>query len=116
MTLSIQDIALELVFNKGMSDKEAIAELEKTYKLSPLIVASIRDTLDRWRQFHPVKTRDGTERCYFCGKKVGEEYFCYGCGWFVCSECDGERPLGKHKVGDHITIPTRVSKIFKEVK
>ena len=83
--LSIQDIALELVFHKGMSETDAIAELEKTHQLSPLTIVSIRDTLDMWRHFHPVKTRDVTELCHFCGKKVGKESYCYGCETWICS-------------------------------
>ncbi len=114
--LSVQDLAIQMVFNKGMTEKDAIAELEKTRQLSPLTIASIRDKLDMWRHFHPIKTRDVSERCYFCEKKVGGAQFCYGCGFWVCDECDGEHPVGNHKPGDHITIPTRVSKIFKEVK
>lgn len=39
--------------------------------------------------------------CYFCGKKVDDGSFCYGCGHFVCIECDETGPLGAHKVEDH---------------
>ena len=115
-TYSVQDQALQLVFSKGMSEAEAIAEIEQTHQLSPLTIASIRDTIDIWRYHHLVKPRDVTELCYFCGKKVGEAQFCYGCQNWICNGCDGEQPTGKHQVGDHITIPTRVSQIFKEVK
>ena len=103
--LSVQDIALELVFNKGMPENAAIAEIEKTTPLSPLTIASVRDTLDRWRRFHPVKMRDVSELCYFCEKKVGEAQFCYGCQEWVCSEHDTEQPVGKHNVKDHYRLP-----------
>ena len=107
MTHSIQDIALELVFNKGMLENEAIAEIEKTHQLSPLTIASIRDTLDMWRYFHPPylmrgKTRDVTELCYFCERKVGEAQYCYGCGFWVCNSCDFGQPSGKHKPNAHL--------------
>ena len=104
--LSIQDMALQLVYSKGMTEVEAIAEIENTHQLSPLTRASIRDTLDMWRRFHPVKIRDGTERCYFCGVKVGEKQYCYGCNWWICSSCDTEQPIGKHDVKDHYRLPT----------
>ena len=110
MTHSIQDIALELVFSKGMTETDAIAEIEQTHQLSPLTISSIRDTLDMWQHFHPPylmrgKTRDVTELCYFCEKKVSEAQYCYGCQNWICSSCDTEQPIGKHNVKDHYRAP-----------
>lgn len=39
--------------------------------------------------------------CYFCGKEVTEDDFCYGCRHYVCQECDEETPFGNHCVEDH---------------
>ena len=42
--------------------------------------------------------------CWFCGKEVGGEFFCYGCDEFVCEECDTDPfslPFGGHIVENH---------------
>lgn len=41
--------------------------------------------------------------CYFCGKTVGDEYYCYGCGEYVCGDCGHRNPgaVGPHPVEDH---------------
>ena len=39
--------------------------------------------------------------CYFCGKQVTEDDYCYGCKHFVCDDCNVEPVLGKHDVDEH---------------
>lgn len=39
--------------------------------------------------------------CYFCKKKIGAEFYCFGCQCFICSECDKTRIMGKHKINEH---------------
>lgn len=50
-------------------------------------------------------------RCYFCKAEVTECDFCYGCGQYVCEECEEypveDRPCGKHKVEDHRKVDER---------
>jgi len=41
-------------------------------------------------------------KCYFCGKEVDNEFYCYGCEHYICEEhlgCDA--PMGKHDVEEH---------------
>jgi len=40
-------------------------------------------------------------QCYFCGKLVGDEQFCYGCCEFVCETCNEVECVGTHEVEDH---------------
>ena len=43
-------------------------------------------------------------KCYFCGKEVSDEFYCYGCEHYVCSVCDEvgvDIPWGGHDVNDH---------------
>jgi len=42
-----------------------------------------------------------TKVCHFCGKKVTEDEYCFGCGNYVCSCCDKNEPFGDHKVEEH---------------
>lgn len=37
--------------------------------------------------------------CYFCGVEVDE--MCFGCGEYVCDECDLRGPFGNHSVEAH---------------
>ena len=39
--------------------------------------------------------------CHFCGKRVGEEGYCFGCGAWICDECNIGHPVGDHTVEDH---------------
>ncbi len=42
-------------------------------------------------------------QCYFCGKEVDGMFWCFGCHYFVCEECDtnaGEA-MGRHRVQAH---------------
>ena len=55
-----------------------------------------------------VETKDKTDltpKCYFCKQVVTEEDYCYGCEQYVCEKCfdeDGDFPVGKHQVEDHM--------------
>jgi len=40
-------------------------------------------------------------QCYFCGRFVGDEAYCYGCLEYVCSDCDWTSPSGEHNVEKH---------------
>ena len=40
-------------------------------------------------------------RCFFCGGIVGVEDYCYGCGEYICENCYGYPPSGRHKVEAH---------------
>jgi hypothetical protein len=40
-------------------------------------------------------------KCYFCGKDCSDDYLCYGCGHYVCQECDQTQPFGSHTVDEH---------------
>lgn len=41
-----------------------------------------------------------------CRASCGEKDFCYGCGFFVCSDCDaGTLPMGEHDVTEHWEEP-----------
>ena len=47
-----------------------------------------------------IKRENG--RCHFCGKKVSAAYYCYGCDYYICSECEvDDPPMGKHDITDH---------------
>jgi hypothetical protein len=47
--------------------------------------------------------------CHFCGRNFTAEgldpddHYCYGCGEYVCEECDHRDPgsMGSHDVSDH---------------
>lgn len=39
--------------------------------------------------------------CYFCGKRVTEQDWCFGCEHYVCLPCYGDPPLFGHKLEDH---------------
>lgn len=46
----------------------------------------------------------GNGKCYFCGKDVTPEDFCYGCHVFVCDDCDiasSTGYIGKHEPEHH---------------
>lgn len=36
-----------------------------------------------------------------CGKKLDDEYFCFGCHTFWCGQCDTEMPFGPHEPEEH---------------
>ncbi len=109
---SVQDQVADLVLKKGMTETDAVAEIESKLmgKLPQNVRASVHDTLDMHR-YHRARQkgwyRDVTELCYFCEKKVGEAQFCYGCQNWVCSECDNndDIPVGRHDVRDHYRAP-----------
>ena len=41
--------------------------------------------------------------CYFCNQKVGSAFYCFGCGKFICFDCENHvnPPMGKHKINEH---------------
>lgn len=40
--------------------------------------------------------------CWFCGKAVTKDFYCYGCRQYICGECDTGNPdFGKHKPEEH---------------
>lgn len=47
------------------------------------------------------KIREEGYFCYFCGKEVTNEHYCYGCRHYVCEECDETQPVGYHQVKEH---------------
>ena len=48
------------------------------------------------------RVREATEpKCYFCGKPCDKEDYCFGCGEYVCSNCDETSPFGSHDVEEH---------------
>lgn len=73
--------------------REAVEILEKGEKMKkPSIEKKIR--------------MDGSEnvkgKCYFCGKEVNGEFYCFGCGEFICDECEcDDPPFGRHSIEDH---------------
>ena len=107
MVLSVQDQAIQLVIQKGMTIPDAIAEIEAKLngRLPDNIRLSIRNAVDFYEHYHPHLKKgmlDLTEKCYFCGKRLGEEYYCYGCGWWCCNSCDFGHPVGEHNIKDHL--------------
>ena len=51
-------------------------------------------------------TKDGEEadaHCYFCERILDEEHLCYGCGAYICDDCDpGTITLDpQHDIDDH---------------
>lgn len=42
-----------------------------------------------------------TSECALCEEEVNVDFFCYGCGAYICENCRVEHPSGKHKVEDH---------------
>lgn len=47
----------------------------------------------------PIVEESGN--CHFCGKEVDSDFYCYGCGEYVCEECDEKEPWGPHSIEDH---------------
>ena len=47
---------------------------------------------------------DLVPRCYFCKKVAGEDDYCYGCGEYICENCYGYPPSGRHDVAQHQEI------------
>jgi hypothetical protein len=39
--------------------------------------------------------------CYFCDAECDEDDFCYGCGNYICSECDQIEQIRHHLPDDH---------------
>jgi hypothetical protein len=39
--------------------------------------------------------------CYFCGREVTKDDFCWGCHHYICSDCDENELIGNHDVDDH---------------
>ena len=48
-----------------------------------------------------METAIKSPQCYFCGKEVTDDDYCYGCKHYVCDECESEQPSGNHNVEDH---------------
>jgi len=41
-------------------------------------------------------------KCYFCGKEVDDEFYCYGCKEYICEDHLGyDPPMGEHHPEDH---------------
>jgi hypothetical protein len=48
-------------------------------------------------------------RCEMCGGRAEEDDKCYGCGCFICENCDEELGiLGKHRPEDHYLKATKL--------
>lgn len=45
--------------------------------------------------------------CHFCNTELDEDNRCFGCGKFVCDECDVnyDMPFGAHDVEEHAQEP-----------
>lgn len=43
-------------------------------------------------------------KCYFCKQdNVGDQDYCYGCGSYICVDCDDEvQAIGTHTPEEHI--------------
>jgi hypothetical protein len=40
--------------------------------------------------------------CYFCEEVTDEDHYCFGCGHYVCDNCDEDtQNIGDHNVEDH---------------
>jgi len=109
MTLSVQDQVVNLVVNKGMTERDAIEEIESILHttLPANIKASIRDSIHshyyhRARTYGGLEIKDLTNKCYFCETPLSDAYYCYRCGFWLCSEHDTECPVGHHNVRDHL--------------
>ncbi len=57
-----------------------------------IITVIVRTRLQR-------KTQGGP--CFFCARFVDEEYWCFGCEQYVCTECDVDQPWDEHDIDDH---------------
>ena len=44
---------------------------------------------------------DLVPRCFFCGRRVGKDAFCYGCGKSICSDCNEIDLVLAHRVEEH---------------
>ena len=40
-------------------------------------------------------------KCAICKKPTTEDDHCFGCGEYVCGECDETEPTGRHSLSDH---------------
>jgi len=61
-----------------------------------------------WRKAKKIRTailngnpEDVKGNCYFCGKEVDGNFFCFGCKEFVCAGCDLRNESGPHSVEAH---------------
>lgn len=43
--------------------------------------------------------------CFNCGLLQASDRFCFGCGTFVCDNCEIWAPFGRHCKDDHINLP-----------
>ena len=117
--LSIQDQVLNLIVHKGMTEADAVAEIEVVLHATlPLnIRESIRDCVDMY-YYHQSRqygggVKDLSNTCYWCALPLSDEYYFYGCGFWICSEHDQTQPVGQHRPIDHLTSPTQRGKIDK---
>lgn len=39
--------------------------------------------------------------CYFCGRELGPDWYCFGCDAYVCDACIEAETFGSHDVFDH---------------
>ena len=48
--------------------------------------------------------------CFFCGKEISADNFCYGCAAYVCDHCEtvSNPPSGTHKPESHKRMTERV--------
>lgn len=49
----------------------------------------------------PQYLEDEYPACYFCGQRVNDAQYCYGCQSYVCNNCDQTHVIGKHDVSEH---------------
>jgi len=52
---------------------------------------------------HHILRRCGVvhPRCWFCDKILAVGFFCFGCGEFVCEDCNNHEACGEHSVEEH---------------
>lgn len=45
--------------------------------------------------------------CYFCGTPLDDDYMCFGCGEYICDDCDMTGAcMGNHSPECHETYDT----------
>lgn len=51
----------------------------------------------------PIKEADPNKpkECYFCHTPCTDDQYCFGCGEYVCLNCNHFEGMGNHDVEDH---------------
>lgn len=60
------------------------------------------------RKLSQKQTKKTEEKgnCFNCNAEVGEDLLCYGCGKYVCEDCDSNYNLmGHHNREEHLVDP-----------